>query len=132
MTSRSAQRPPAAAPEPVSVDVAAELTRLNAVCAGLAGGLIEAREEIRELRAALPPSALPVAAGFVPAKAAAFEVGFSEESVRRWCRQGEIDASLKGGHWFARMDGDRGVRSRAGGNRPGRDFSMQRVRLTAG
>jgi hypothetical protein len=95
-------------PEPDPV--ADELARLAAAVAELAGGLIEVREDVADLRARLPADTGPPAA-LVPLKQAAGLVGFDRESVRRWAILGEVDSVRRGAAWFIDMPS---LRRRAG------------------
>jgi hypothetical protein len=78
----------------------AEVARLAAAVDGLAVALIEAQEDLRELRGLMRAKGKAPPAGMVTLKTATMRAGTSYETGRRWCARGIVHAQRMGLRWF--------------------------------
>lgn len=91
----------------------AKLTSTNSLCHEpatatelLSAMVVELQEDIAELRRRIdlrPPKPPTLAAGWAPLKEAAYQTGYSLETMRLWAARGKISALRFGAKWYVNM-----------------------------
>jgi hypothetical protein len=78
------------------------IARQAAMIDGMAVALIEAQEDVRELRG-LVRAASKAPPDMLPLKTAALQAGAHYETVRRWCARGFVHAQRMGSRWWVSL-----------------------------